>query len=188
MAGKKLNISGIKRGIVNTVETIFSEQGFIYGLLAATVCLVGSLPIIGYINYSQASNKEDQLQEKHRQQSLVSNITRQSIESLDTNMYSIQGKHVIAVKDGGLTTLFNFREKYIAIDGPDEADSVIQFSDYEYSNVIEDTRKIGCKIAPVVLERGTSLKEQNSLTNVASRDKLERTISNHKIFLQKNCH
>lgn len=73
------------------------------------------------------------------------------------------------------------------IDGPDEADSVEHFSNFEDKTAIETAHQAGCRIAYETVAQGTALKASGKLKTQRYQNRLSEHISKHSAFLSKHC-
>ncbi len=78
-------------------------------------------------------------------------ITREAVESFsaasalpELDTYEIIDDAVISVTNTSMQTSYNFRENYVAIDGPDGADRILLFSEYP-SETIDNVRVETCE-------------------------------------------
>ncbi len=73
--------------------------------------------------------------------------------------YTMVNPSVIEVQNGSHTTYkYDFQNAVVVIDGPDSADRVILFTEYDDQTIIDNVRKIGCELSENTL---TALVEFN---------------------------
>ena len=96
--------------------------------------------------------------------------------------YKLTGPNILLVIEPNTYTRYNFRDKTITLNGPDSADDVFFFSEYD-QDAIENARLIGCQIT----EQAAGLK-QEFLEQVEDKNEyLEKMIKRSETFDRLYC-
>lgn len=175
MAGKRINWSGIGNGIYtktsNAVAFIFRLE-----VLGVTFCL----------SYAAASihNEVKEATENGFNKDLEKQL--KDIGSLERD-YILSGGYAVVmiekINDKRTETSYNFREKNVSIDGPGNADAVIQFNAYANKESLNRALAAGCLIAKKAPNLLSEFKKEHDREYSKSSTLLSYSTS----FQQKYC-
>jgi len=97
----------------------------------------------GYLGYLFASSENRKAEYRDNISDMAENF---KIEDGSTK-YRLTSGSLVTFDNGNIDYQFDFANEMITVDGPDEADRVFQFGEYESHDMIARVRENGCQIA-----------------------------------------
>jgi len=99
------------------------------------------------------------------------------LDDLSGEEYKIASGSVVVLNNGGLQYSFDFASKMVALDGPDKADRVFQFGEYEEPEMIEQARNVGCEIARNIPQALADFQTENGEGHPDAKDMVAASAS-----------
>ncbi len=142
------------------------------------------ITVIGGLGFAFISSEIEDDRRDAANAEFIDNMTGDNSED---RLYELSSHSIVRVNetidDRQITTAYNFRDQVVVIDGPDEADRIIQFSEFDNKAAIDRALEIGCRISTNAPDLLSTFQQEHD----GVHPKAETLLSYSASFRQQYC-